>query len=344
MGSILTNKLPVDIKINEVLYKINSDYRTSIIFANYIQEHEELTEKDIIYILNLYYPVIPEDIEQAINYIFWFYRCGEDEKEGNSTSTGNNKRIFDYEADGQYIYSAFLSQYRIDLQEINYLHWWKFKALFESLSEDNEIIKIMQYRAMDLSKIKDKEQKKFYKKMKDIYKLKEKISKEDKDALDKVRDMLKKQQKGGSRKMADGSIIIDTRLNTTGLENGLSSLSGIASKGLGAITTATKIMATGIAAATGAVVALTKASVEQYAEYEQLTGGVETLFKDSADQVMQYANVAYKTAGLSANEYMNTITGFSASLLQGLGGDTKKAAEIGNMAVIDMSDNANKMG
>lgn len=144
--------------------------------------------------------------------------------------------------------------------------------------------------------------------------------------------------------MADGSIIIDTKIDRSGAESGIKSLGNLASKGLGVVTKATAVMATGIAAATGAVAALTKASVEQYAEYEQLVGGVETLFKDSSDQVMQYADNAYKTAGMSANEYMNTITGFSASLLQGLGGDTAKAAEIGNQAVIDMADNANKMG
>ena len=192
MSSILTNKLPVDVGINGVLYKINSDYRTSIIFANYIQENEELTEKDIIYILELYYPVIPKDIEQAINYIFWFYRCGEEENKSNSTSVGNNKRIFDYEEDAQYIYSAFLSQYRIDLQEIEYLHWWKFKALFEALDNNNEIVKIMQYRATDLSKIKDKEQRKFYKKMQKLYALKEKINEADQEALDDVKKLLMK--------------------------------------------------------------------------------------------------------------------------------------------------------
>lgn len=96
-------------------------------------------------------------------------------------------------------------------------------------------------------------------------------------------------------------------------------------------------------AATG-IAALTKSAVENYAEYEQLVGGVETLFKDSSAKVLEYANNAYKTAGLSANDYMETVTSFSASLLQSLGGDTEKAAEIGNMAVIDMADNANKMG
>ena len=97
------------------------------------------------------------------------------------------------------------------------------------------------------------------------------------------------------------------------------------------------------AAATG-IAAITKGAVENYAEYEQLVGGVETLFKESASKVEAYADQAYKTSGLSANEYMSTVTSFSASLLQGLGGDTEKAAEIANKAVIDMSDNANKMG
>ena len=174
MSSILTNKLPVDVRIDGVLYKINSDYRASIIFAKLIEEienDEELVKKS----LKLYYPIIPpQDFwDEAVNYIFWFYACGKNHEENNkSKSTGSNKRIYDYEEDSAYIYSAFLSQYKIDLQDIDYLHWWKFKALFESLGEDNEIVKIMQYRAMDLSKIKDKEQKKFYKKMKELYKLK----------------------------------------------------------------------------------------------------------------------------------------------------------------------------
>lgn len=100
---------------------------------------------------------------------------------------------------------------------------------------------------------------------------------------------------------------------------------------------ATTAVATGIAG-------ITAKTVSEYADYEQLAGGVETLFKDSSDKVVEYANNAYKTAGLSANEYMDTVTSFSASLLQGLGGDTEKAAETANLAITDMSDNANKMG
>ena len=92
------------------------------------------------------------------------------------------------------------------------------------------------------------------------------------------------------------------------------------------------------------MVDLGKSAVNNFADYEQLIGGVETLFKDSADTVEQYANNAYKTAGLSANEYMETVTSFSASLLQSLGGDTEKSAKVADMAITDMSDNANKMG
>ena len=84
-----------------------------------------------------------------------------------------------------------------------------------------------------------------------------------------------------------------------------------------------KIVGAGIAAGAAGVAALTKSAVENYAQYEQLVGGVETLFDQSADKVLAYANEAYKSAGLSANEYMETVTSFSASLLQALGGDTE---------------------
>lgn len=104
-------------------------------------------------------------------------------------------------------------------------------------------------------------------------------------------------------------------------------------------------LAVGVGAAIGTgVIALTTMSTKSFAEFEQLVGGVETLFKGSADEIKKYADSAYITSGLSANEYMKTVTSFSASLIQSLGGDTAKAAKIADMAIIDMSDNANKMG
>lgn len=118
----------------------------------------------------------------------------------------------------------------------------------------------------------------------------------------------------------------------------------LAGKLKGGLATAAKVGGAAIAAAGAAAIAITKQAVENYGEYEQLVGGVETLFKSSADTVMQYAANAYQTAGMSANEYMTTVTAFSASLLQSMSGDTDAAAEKANLAITDMSDNANKMG
>lgn len=115
-------------------------------------------------------------------------------------------------------------------------------------------------------------------------------------------------------------------------------LSTLSSKLGNGLKTAAKIGTAAVAAAGTAIVAMGKQAIEQYAEYEQLVGGVETLFKQSADIVMGYAENAYKTAGLSANEYMSTVTSFSASLLQSLGGDTEAAVKYADMAITDMSD------
>lgn len=105
-----------------------------------------------------------------------------------------------------------------------------------------------------------------------------------------------------------------------------------------------KIGTAAIAAGGAAVLAVGKQALSAYADYEQLVGGVDTLFKESSAKVQEYAANAYKTAGLSANAYMETVTSFSASLLQSLGGDTAAAAEMADLAITDMSDNANKMG
>ena len=138
------------------------------------------------------------------------------------------------------------------------------------------------------------------------------------------------------------------RLDSDQFENGVKkaekSGSSLATSLKSGLATAAKVGAAAVGAAATAIGALTTAAVNNYAEYEQLVGGVETLFKNSADTVMGYAENAYKTAGLSANEYMETVTSFSASLLQSLDGDTKAAASAADMAITDMSDNANKMG
>jgi phage-related protein len=104
------------------------------------------------------------------------------------------------------------------------------------------------------------------------------------------------------------------------------------------------VFATAFTTASAMVTTMTKKAIQSYADLEQNIGGVETLFKQSADRVIKNSQRAYKTAGLSANQYMETVTSFSASLLQSLEGDTEKAVEYSDRAIIDMSDNANKMG
>ena len=141
-----------------------------------------------------------------------------------------------------------------------------------------------------------------------------------------------------------GSVFVDTGEADKSLQKTDKNAENFGKSLLDGVKTAAK-WAAGIATAAGAAAtALSVASVKAYADYEQLVGGVETLFKESADMVFKYAEGAHKTAGLSANQYMETITSFAASLIQGLGGDTKEAAKMANMAITDMSDNANKMG
>lgn len=148
--------------------------------------------------------------------------------------------------------------------------------------------------------------------------------------------------------MADGSVTIEFNGDTQGLDKDIKGISGKVQSGLGKLGsiagTAMKGVSVAVGAAATAIGGLVTASVNAYAEYEQLVGGVDTLFKNSSQKLQSYADEAYKTAGMSANEYMSTVTSFSASLLQSLGGDTEKAADYANQAVIDMSDNANKMG
>lgn len=159
------------------------------------------------------------------------------------------------------------------------------------------------------------------------------------DAFDDLKDNATKSQKPIEKvkenveKVKKSLTEMGKKAATTAF-NGLKKLASISFKGL----------VTGVGAAATAIGGLVAKSVSAFADFEQLKGGVETLFKDSSGTVLKYANNAYKTAGLSANEYMETVTGFSASLLQSLNGDTKKAAKYADMAISDMSDNANKMG
>lgn len=148
--------------------------------------------------------------------------------------------------------------------------------------------------------------------------------------------------------MSDGSVTIEINGDSKGLEKEINGIGSKVKSGFGKIGSIAVAGLAGVTAAVGgaasALAGLGTASVNSYADLEQNIGGIETLFKGSADKVIKNAENAYKTAGMSANQYMETVTGFSASLLQSLGGDTEKAADVADMALTDMADNANKMG
>ncbi len=181
--NILLDKLP---QFTQNGLRIRTDFRESIKFELLMQDNK-ISEKDkILYALNLYYYDTKKikDIKLAVNDILWFYTCGKEkiEKKDDEESIENKtKQIYSYEFDDEYIYSSFLEYYGIDLNSIKYLHWWKFKALFNGLGEKTKIVEIMGYRSMNIGKIKDKEMRKHYKKMQQIYALPDMRSEEEKE-------------------------------------------------------------------------------------------------------------------------------------------------------------------
>lgn len=164
----------------------DTDFRTCITFEIMMQNPKYSDRAKTFQALNLFYPEMNQirNVKQAIDDIIWFYSCGKDEEKSTQKTKNNrnNKQIYSYVFDNDLIYSAFKSQYNIDLVEIDYLHWWKFKAMFNGLKPDNKIVEIMGYRSIDLSEIKDKEMRKHYKKLQQIYKLPDVRSEEQKES------------------------------------------------------------------------------------------------------------------------------------------------------------------
>lgn len=183
MINMLIDELPQKVGNTD----INSDFRVSILFELLMQDNDYTNEEKVQQALILYYPNLQEidDYNKAIENIIWFYKCGKEDKDVNKENKKNNKnkqvQIYSYEFDAEYIYSAFMEQYKIDLNSIEYLHWWKFKALFNSLNENVLFSKIMSYRAIDLTTIKDKNMKKQYRKLKELYKLPDMRTEEEKE-------------------------------------------------------------------------------------------------------------------------------------------------------------------
>jgi len=192
--NILLDLLPSIVILDDEEYVIRSDFRISIMFELMMADRELSDEQKIKRALKLYYPKIPRDINEAMEKILWFYRCGKDmiKSSGNNNGQGKSGQIYDFNFDDDYIYSAFLDQYGIDLQDVADLHWWKFKAMFKSLKKDNEIVKIMGYRSVDLNKINDKEERSRYKELKDLFKIQGHANKDETEKLKSIQEALQK--------------------------------------------------------------------------------------------------------------------------------------------------------
>lgn len=185
--NILIDPLPTAVEVEGREYFIASDFRTGILFELLMQDKDATETEKALGAFQLWYPQeIPSNADAAADELVWFYSCGKKAsvtERKQQQKAGIPKRIYDFDIDAPLIYSAFLAQYHIDLQDIEYLHWWKFSALFEGLNEENEISKIMQYRAIDLSEITNKAEKKHYAKLQAKYRLPDNRSTAEKEAI-----------------------------------------------------------------------------------------------------------------------------------------------------------------
>ena len=171
--SILTDPLPTSLEINGKSYKIASDHRTGILFAEMIEDPDITDEEKLNTTALLYFGSYPfetwEDWTEAYRQILWFYRCGKD-PEDETKNGGSSVDAFSFEYDADYIYAAFLSAYGIDLT-VQTLHWWQFMALLRAIPGETELSKIIGYRTMEIDPDMPKKQKEHYRKLKELFAL-----------------------------------------------------------------------------------------------------------------------------------------------------------------------------
>lgn len=183
--NLLIDELPTTISVNGKEYEISSDFRTFVLFEMLLNDNDISDEEKLVEIINLIFvDDPPEEITDSVfDSIIEFYRCGNPELKRKSAKRRKSpKKIYDFEYDDAYIYAAFLSAYSIDLNDTPYLHWWKFRALFESLPSDCEIVKIMGYRSIDISTIKDNSERARIQRLQAVYALPNTLTVEEKAA------------------------------------------------------------------------------------------------------------------------------------------------------------------
>ena len=186
-ANILIDELPQTVTIDNKEFPISTNFRTFILFEMLLSDNSLSDRRKMEEMINLFFvEETPERItEDVINSIIDFYRCGKQETRKQKAvrrTVKNKKKVYDFECDDAYIYAAFVSAYNIDLNEIDYLHWWKFKALFNGLPSDCEFVKIMGYRAADTTAIKDNKERSRILKLQALYALPEHLTVEEKAA------------------------------------------------------------------------------------------------------------------------------------------------------------------
>ena len=183
--NMLIDLLPEYVELGGAEYPINTDFRVSILFELMMEDASVPEEQKAIKAVKLFYPELPpvELLHEAVKALLWFYQAGKEQK-----TPKRRANVEGEETDDDYIYSAFLSQYRIDLQDIEYLHWWKFRAMFRALDEDCQFCKIMSYRSIKINNDMTKSQKAFYRRMKSVHALP--IPQEEQERMDAITQAL----------------------------------------------------------------------------------------------------------------------------------------------------------
>ena len=191
--NILLDTLPETVEVDGKVFFIDTDYRTAIIYEKILNDYSLDNKTKFTEIINLFFTEErPHNSKEALEKIIEFYSCGakkyndKDKKKRQPKQNGQislkPKLIYDFEHDAPYIFGAFYSQYHIDLNEIEYLHWWKFQALFKSLNSDNKIVEIMSIRATDLGKIESSKERQRIAHLQSIYAIPENLTFEEKVA------------------------------------------------------------------------------------------------------------------------------------------------------------------
>jgi hypothetical protein len=182
--SLLLDALPETVCIDGVDVRINSDFRTGVLFEQLMFDDDcpESVKPDVA--LRLFYPVIPLNRQKAIDKLVWFYRGGD---VAESNGSGSGSRCYDFDHDDVYFYAAFLQQYGIDLTR-DRLHWWQFRALFLALTDSCELVKIMGYRSMKIDSNMSASERQYYSRMKRLYALPRSRSEQEK--INELEEML----------------------------------------------------------------------------------------------------------------------------------------------------------